>query len=641
MLFNAIYSLAVPGTGSSTETPVHRYPTALKGLTTSAPPNITTIFDAFLHRLQIEPDKRTLGRRPVLRTIEVQGRTRYQLGAYEWMTYREIHQWAREMGAGLKQLTAKRVLIYAPTSREWTLTMLSCYSQALEVVTAYDTLGSEGVLHAACETQAEVIFVKADQLPAVEHVVSKAKIAAVVYYRDHWGMSDSAQRAIDAVRARGIRVLSILEVVELGRHHPCDMQVARGDDTALVMYTSGTTGPPKGVLIAHRGVLSICGAIHELVPDSIDYKDDRVLSYLPLSHVLAFFVETYCIYSGLHIGYGAPRTLTEDNLVDCLGDIRELQPAVMLGVPQVWNTMRASILRQLEQRHPLVQRIFYGAVELKTLLARWGAPTGWLDQVVFRKTRAATGNLKIAIAGGAQISPLVHKFVSAAICPMIHGYGLSEASGLVSVQIPGDATLGNIGAPVPSVEIKLVSVPELGYHARDGRGEILVRGPSVFKGYLNNASATDEALSDGWLRTGDIGEWAEGGRLAIIDRQKNLVKLVTGEYVALEALESTYSNSCLVSNICVVADARMAQPIALVNTADAADPAAVFADLVRVGREAGLGRRQLLTCIRVDPELWTPENGMLTAASKLRRKDIAKRNDARLREMYAEVGILD
>ncbi|KAJ2788721.1 long-chain fatty acid-CoA ligase, partial [Coemansia helicoidea] len=311
-----------------------------------------------------------------------------------------------------------------------------------------------------------------------------------------------------------------------------------------------------------------------------------------------------------------------------------------------------------------VRQLFHGAVALKTWLVRRALPAGLLDRVVFRRTRAATGGrLKIAITGGAQINPRVQTLIAAAVCPMIHGYGLTEASGLVSVQLPGDTTLANVGPPVPSVEMKLIDVPEAGYYARSGRGEVCVRGPSVFQGYLDDDAATRAAVdSDGWLHTGDIGEWTPRGQLAVIDRKKNLVKLASGEYVALEALETAYSGSKYVGNICVVADAHMARPCAIVNMdramvahwaaeaeadaeavavaepgAEAADMrrlcALVYQDLLAVARQSGLRGQQILADVCIDPDLWTPENGMLTAASKLRRAAIHRRNAAKLDEM--------
>ncbi|KAJ2608513.1 long-chain fatty acid-CoA ligase [Coemansia sp. RSA 1365] len=346
----------------------------------------------------------------------------------------------------------------------------------------------------------------------------------------------------------------------------------------------------------------------------------------------------------------------------CFGDLRTLRPAVLLGVPQVWNSVRAAIVKQVERRPWIIQNIFWGAVRLKTAMVRWGLPTGLLDSVVFRRSREATGGcLKFAISGGAAVSASVQEVIAAAVCPMIQGYGLTEASGLVSVQIPGDTSLGNVGAPVPSVEICLADVPVAGYFARDGCGEICVRGPSVFRGYIGQLESPVDC--DGWLHTGDVGRWISGGRLQIVDRCKNLVKLLSGEYVALEALEAVYRTSLLVDNICVCADARMRRPCALVNVdaariAEVAERmginkecltgieetrvfvAALLGDLQNVARKAGLARQEILATVRVDSELWTPENGLLTPAMKLRRDAICKRNAVLLESMYDEMGVL-
>ncbi|KAJ2474565.1 long-chain fatty acid-CoA ligase, partial [Coemansia sp. RSA 2131] len=158
------------------------------------------------------------------------------------------------------------------------------------------------------------------------------------------------------------------------------------------------------------------------------------------------------------------------------------------------------------------------------------------------------------------------RFIAATVCPVIQGYGLTEASGLVTVQIPGNCSVYNVGAPVPSVEIKLVDAAVERYFARHSQGEIWVRGPSVFKGYLNAPDLTREIItSDGWLRTGDIGEWTSAGQLRVVDRRKNLIKLASGKYIALEALEAAYGTSQYVANVCVVASALMLRPCALVN----------------------------------------------------------------------------
>ncbi|KAJ2753437.1 long-chain fatty acid-CoA ligase [Coemansia sp. BCRC 34490] len=294
----------------------------------------------------------------------------------------------------------------------------------------------------------------------------------VIYYRDLYGMPDGCEEAIEKLKTK-YTVHTLDELRELGSANPVDSVAPHGQDIALVMYTSGSTGKPKGVLIAHQGVMSVAGGIHKFIEPFLDYGTDALLSYLPLSHVLAFFVDIYCIYSGLRVGYGTPRTLTDESVRECKGDIKELRPAVMMGVPQVWNTIRAGMLKQVDKSSWLVRKLFYGAVELKNTLRGHNLPHNFMDNIVFKKTREATGgNLKFVITGGAPINHNVQRLINAALCPMIQGFGLTEASGLVSVQLPTDTSFSNVGAPCPSIEMKLVDVPEANYYAKNGQGEI-------------------------------------------------------------------------------------------------------------------------------------------------------------------------
>ncbi|KAJ1990682.1 long-chain fatty acid-CoA ligase [Coemansia spiralis] len=678
-----VYSQAVPDTGSESETPTRRFYTAADAIVDRADPNITDIYSALLHGQKERPNNDLLGKRDVLGTVtedkvvqhKVNGKMEsmnkkwsyFKLGEYKWMTYTQVSDYTKDLGAGFRKLGLEpksRVLIYAPTSREWQLCAFGAFSQSMQIVTAYDTLGESGLLHAMNQAKVDAAFLKADQMPILARIMDQLEtLKHVVYYKDLYGMPAGCEEAIEKVKAK-YSVHTMDELRELGKANPADIVVPGSQDIALVMYTSGSTGKPKGVLIGHQGVMSVAGGIHKFIAPFLDYSEDALLSYLPLSHVLAFFVDIYCMYSGLRIGYGTPRTLTDESVRECKGDIKELRPAVMMGVPQVWNTIRAGMLKQVDKSSWLVRKLFYGAVELKNTLRGHNLPHNFMDNIVFKKTREATGGkLKFVITGGAPINHNVQRLINAALCPMIQGFGLTEASGLVSVQLPSDTSFSNVGAPCPSIEMKLVDVPEANYYAKDGKGEIWVRGPSVFKGYLDDEEQTRQTVTDdGWLKTGDIGEWTEQGQLSIIDRKKNLVKLVTGEYIALEALESTYKNSLFIHNVCIFADGRMSQPCAIVNIdenqiAQMADNAgihynnpseiatspdfiqAVLADLQHVAKRNSLAKQETLGAIRIDPELWSPENERLTPAMKLKRSDIREHNKDKLEEMYQQMGI--
>jgi len=245
---------------------------------------------------------------------------------------------------------------------------------------------------------------------------------------------------------------------------------------------------------------------------------------------------------------------------------------------------------------------------------------------------------------------------------MIIGYGLTETCAIGVVMDPFEWTDRTIGTITGCDEIKLVDFPDAGYFATNKpnpQGEIWIRGASVMDSYYQNESLTAEALtSDGWFKTGDIGEWDRNGHLNIIDRKKNLVKTLNGEYIALEKLESVYCSAALVGNICVYADEQKTKPVAIIVPLEPAlkklansigvdghsveqlvhnkqVQGAVHKELLRVGRAAGLVGVELLDGVVLADEEWTPANGLVTAAQKLNRRLILQKHQKAVDEAYA------
>ncbi|CAG8676465.1 7464_t:CDS:2, partial [Cetraspora pellucida] len=389
--------------------------------------------------------------------------------------------------------------------------------------------------------------------------------------------------------------------------------------------------------------------------------EDSLITYLPLAHVLEFTVEHVCIWWGITLGYGNIRTLTDASVRNCAGDIREFKPTLMVGVPAVWESIRKGVLSKVNASSPTVQRIFNAAYKAKGWLLNKELPTKPLDVMVFNKIRQQTGGrLRLALSGGAPLSKETQEFLTIALCPVLQGYGMTETCGMCAILTPEQFGYNCVGAPVPCLEIKLVDVPDAGYCSTNPipQGEILIRGPCIAKGYYKNEQATKETYTDdGWLQTGDIGEWKENGTLCIIDRKKNLVKLSNGEYIALEKLESIYKSTLYVSNICVCANSFQNKPVALIypieaqinNLAKEKDLgvkdfvelctnkeiiASVLQACISQGKKAGLKPAELLGDVTLVPDEWTAHNGLLTAASKIKRKDIQTKYKAELDRMY-------
>lgn len=239
------------------------------------------------------------------------------------------------------------------------------------------------------------------------------------------------------------------------------------------------------------------------------------------------------------MGYGSPKTLSDASVRNCKGDIREFRPTILVGVPAVWESVKKGVIAKVNQGSPLVKNLFWGALAAKGFLMSTGLPgSAILDAVVFKKIKDATGGrLRISMNGGGPIAKETQRFISMAITPMIGGYGLTETTGMGALCDPVHWTDSAIGDIPSSIEIKLVDFPDAGYYAKNNppQGEIWIRGGPVFQGYFENEKETQEALSsDGWFKTGDIGEWDHNGQLRLIDRKKNLVKTLNGEYIALE-----------------------------------------------------------------------------------------------------------
>ncbi|CAJ0823414.1 9592_t:CDS:2 [Entrophospora sp. SA101] len=479
----------------------------------------------------------------------------FQLSGYNWLTYNDMDQEIRTIGAGLIKLglnKGSKVAIFAATS--------------MTIVTAYDTLGEEGLLHSMNEAEVSGIFTNADLLPMVKKVAGKCLTLKFIIY-DGDANGSILQELSNA--HPNFKILTLEELKELGKNYPINSNPPQPQDICCIMYTSGTTGNPKGVMLTHANLVAAIGGVEKMLGHLIQ-EDDSLLAYLPLAHVLEFGVEHVCLWWGVTLGYGTPRTLTDSSVRNCLGDMGELKPSVMTGVPAVWESIRKGILSKVHGSSPAVQKIFDVAFKTKSWLMEKGLPTKPFDTLIFNKIKEQTGGrLRLALSGSAPISKETQEFLCVTLCPILQGYGMTEACGMAgTILTPEQFTYGSVGAPVPCTEIKLVDVPDAGYKSTNTpnpQGEIWLRGPTVTPGYYKNEKVTKETFTeDGWLQTGDIGEWKPNGCLSIIDRKKNLVKLAHGEYIALERLESVYKSTLFVSNLCICADSYQSRPVALI-----------------------------------------------------------------------------
>lgn len=350
--------------------------------------------------------------------------------------------------------------------------------------------------------------------------------------------------------------------------------------------------------------------------------------------------ENLCLFWGGTMGYGNPRTLSDASMWKCLGDIKEFKPTVLVGVPAVWESVKKGVLANLNKASFVVRGMFWGAMAAKSFLMSTGIPgsnmgASILDAVVFKKLKEATGGrLRVIMNGGGPVSKETQVFLSMAIAPMVSGYGLTETSAMGALNDPLAWNPNALGEIPASIEVKLVDFPDAGYLASNHppQGEIFIRGGSVTKGYFHNEEETKAAINkDGWFMTGDIGEFDPNGHLKIIDRKKNLVKTLNGEYIALEKLESVYRSSPVVGNICVYAAEDQDKPIAIIVPVEAALKkiahengidgdtietlvhneklkTIVLHELQSAGRAGGLKGIEIINGIVLSDDEWTPQN---------------------------------
>ncbi|OBZ74756.1 Long-chain-fatty-acid--CoA ligase 1 [Grifola frondosa] len=566
----------------------------------------------------------------------------FQLSDYKYLSFVKVKEAVVEVAGGLIELGVTRddiVNVYAATSVNWQLVSHACNLIGTPIATAYDTLGESGLQHSLNEPECVAIFTNAELLPVVANVAVNVPSLRLVIYD-----GEARPQLLEKIRSsrETMKVVSLDEVRQLGLQASTEAlanRLPKPSDVACIMYTSGTTGPPKGVVITHSNLIASVGAVYKLLGHHLK-PDDTLLAYLPLSHILEFVVELCLFFVGMTFGYGRVKTLTDASVRNCLGDIRAFQPSIMVGVPAVWEMIRKGIVSKVNQGGSLRKSVFNGAYAVK----KAGVPglSQLADSAVFAQVKSATGGkLRLALSGGAALSAETQEFLSVALVTMLQGYGMTESCGMCAILPPEFIQFNAVGLPMPSIEIKLLDVPEAGYFStsKPPRGEVCIRGPSVIKGYYKRDDLnSDETIftKDGWLRTGDVGQWNPDGTLSLIDRIKNLVKLQGGEYIALERLESIYKSCNLVSNICVHANPSARQPIAIIipneshlhhGARDEANGAVVdfvLKECNAVGKKNGFKQMEILEAVILTSEEWTPESGLVTAAQKVQRKKVAE-----------------
>ena len=328
---------------------------------------------------------------------------------------------------------------------------------------------------------------------------------------------------------------------------------SRLDDPAVILYTSGTTSDPKGVVLTHGNLLAERAGAFDIV--RVD-EHDAILGVLPLFHALAQMANLLLPFS-----IGARVVFLETvNTTELLRALAERKVTIFACVPQFFYLIHQRVVAQVAKSGILVRWLFTGMRALNGATRRVGLNLG---PVLFRRVHAVLGgHIRVMVTGGSRFDPTIGADLFRLGFNILQGYGLTETSGAATLTRPNDPALETVGQPLPGNQVR-IAAPEAGADADDGAdGEILIRGPIVMRGYFNRPDATAMALRDGWLHTGDLGRLDAEGRLSITGRKKELIVLSSGKNIYPEEIEAVYRKSAFIKELCVLGLARPGEPAA-------------------------------------------------------------------------------
>ncbi|XP_009586189.1 PREDICTED: long-chain-fatty-acid--CoA ligase 6 isoform X3 [Fulmarus glacialis] len=541
---------------------------------------------------------------------------------YQWLSYKEVAERAEALGSGLlqqgcKASTKQFIGVFAQNRPEWIISELACYTYSMVVVPLYDTLGPGAIRYIVNTADISTVICDKPEKARIllDHVERKETpgLSSIIL------MDPFEKELIERGSRCGVRIQTMQEVEDCGlesRHVPVP---PRPEDLSIVCFTSGTTGNPKGAMLTHGNVVAD--------------------------------------FSGfLKVTEGDIRLLSDD--------MKALRPTIFPVVPRLLNRMYDKIFSQADMS--LKRWILEFAAKRKKAEVRKGIIRNnslW-DKLFFNKIQASLGGcVRMIVTGAAPASPTVLGFLRAALgCQVYEGYGQTECTAGCTFTTPGDWTSGHVGAPLPCNLIKLKDVEELNYFASKGEGEICVKGPNVFKGYLKDEEKTAEALDqEGWLHTGDIGKWLPNGTLKIIDRKKHIFKLAQGEYIAPEKIENIYIRSDPVAQIYVHGDSLQAFLVGIVVPDSEVMPGwakkrgfdgtyaelcknkelqqAIMEDMVRLGKESGLHSFEQVKAIYIHSDMFSVQNGLLTPTLKAKRPELRDYFKKQIEELYSSISI--
>ena len=591
-------------------------------------------------------------------------------GEFEPTTYRQAREMALKTGAGLAALgiqPKQTVSILAEGCNAWITSELGLlYAGAISVPLSIKLEEANDLLFRLRHADVCAIFVSRNQLPKIRHIREQLPLLKHIIV---WGdiALEEGEMSLDELNAMGEKYLAEHreEFLAIG-------QAVQNDDYATITYTSGTTADPKGVILTHRNYTANVEQALTRISIPSDY---RMFIILPLdhcfAHVAGFYIMVACGASVATTQVG--RTPLE-TLKNVPGNIKEVKPHVLLSVPALAKNFRKSIESSIHKQGPKVEKLFKFALKVAYEYNQDGFSKGkgWrfmlkplvalFDKILFKKVREGFGgNIKFFVGGGALLDSELQRFFYAVGMPMLQGYGLSEATPIISANSLGKGRhrFGSSGKVIQPLEIKILD--DEGREMPTGvKGEIVIKGENVMAGYWKNPSATAETVKDGWLYTGDMGYMAEDGFLYVLGRFKSLLISADGEKYSPEGMEeaivdkSPYIDQIIIYNnqspytgaIVVPNRDALCRELTERNVA-AEERAAAAAEIIgaeiekyRTGGIYGeeFPDRWLPAALAIVDEAFTEQNGLVNSTMKVVRGKVEEYYKGRIDHMYTPEG---
>lgn len=583
-----------------------------------------------------------------------------QLLPFQWLTYNEVLLRAQNFGSGLISMglspgVHSMVGIYARNCPEWVIAEQGLYCYSMVNVPLYDSLGPEArsFVISQCEMRIVVAFDEANVRNTLSSAPACLKVIVTV--------RDVKPRLVEEAGGLGIKVVRFSEVEKFGAVHKREEVPPLPDTTATICFSrlaafgDSLLGKPKGVMLSHLNIVSATAACRLQLGQYAPNNKDILFSFLPLAHTLERCAELSVFMAGGSVGFysGNLKTLT--------ADMKALKPTILPVVPRFLNRTYDACVTTAN-KSSLFRHIFNFALSSKTdeLYKGIVRKDSLWDKLVFWSVRQKVGgNVRLMLVGSAPLAGNVLTFMRAALgCIIVEGYGQTECVAPCTLTIPGDPQPDHVGPPIACNNIKLADVPDMEYFSARGQGEVCVIGSNVFQGYFRDPERTRLAVdAEGWLHTGDIGEWQQSGTLRIIDRKKQIFKLSQGEYVAPDRVEEIACASDYVSQVFVHGDSLKSCVIAVVVPDQRAIQAwatrhkipsesftalcnmrevkhFIMEEISALSKEAALAYYEEVKDIYLHPATFTTQSGLLSSSGKLMRCKLVKYFKPQLEDMY-------